>query len=438
MAEGSHLNGFEEDLNPYRIIGQQLDRAAAYLPTLPPGMLERLKRPSRTVTIEFPIEMSDGSVRMFTGYRVLHNHVRGPGKGGIRYHPDVHLDEVRALASRMTWTCAIIDVPFGGAKGAVTCNTKELRSVDLRKITRRFISELGDLIGPHTDVPAPDMYTNAQTMAWIYDTYDMMHPGRHNLPVVTGKPVDIGGTEGRHQAPAQGCLYAVRRTLARGLIPEVESLQGARVAIQGFGNSGSNAARLLSQEGARIIAVSDSGGGVHNPEGLDLAAVMLHKADTGSVVGSPGTRNITNAELLAVDCDVLIPAALENQIRADNAHAVRARLIAELANGPTTPSADRILMERGIPVLPDVLVNSGGVCVSYFEWVQNIENEKWDRQEVNERLRIKMERATNVVLDKHAEINSRKGVEPSDIRTAAMALALERVANVALERGTWP
>lgn len=438
MAEGSPLNGYEEDLNPYHIIGQQLDRAAAYLPTLPPGMLERLKRPTRTVTIEFPIEMSDGSVRMFTGYRVLHSHVRGPGKGGIRYHPNVHLDEVRALASRMTWTCAIIDVPFGGSKGAVTCNTKELRSADLRKITRRFISELGDLIGPHTDVPAPDMYTNAQTMAWIYDTYDMMHPGRHNLPVVTGKPVDIGGSEGRHQAPAQGCVYAVRRTLARGLIPQVESLHGARIAIQGFGNSGSNAARLLSQEGAIIIAVSDSGGGVFNPEGLDLAAVMLHKADTGSVVGCPGTRTVTNAELLAIECDVLIPAALENQIRGDNAHAVRARLIAELANGPTTPAADRILMERGILVLPDVLINSGGVCVSYFEWVQNIENEKWDRQEVNERLRIKIERATTVVLDKHAEINSRKGVEPADIRAAAMALALDRVANVALERGIWP
>jgi glutamate dehydrogenase (NAD(P)+) len=430
--------GDQEDLNPFHIATQQFDRAVAYMPQLKRGLLEFLKRPCRTVIVEFPIELDDGTVRNFTGYRVLHNRVRGPGKGGIRYHPDVTLDEVRALASWMTWKCAVIDVPFGGAKGGVACNPKELSTTDLRKLTRRYISDLGDLIGPHTDIPAPDVYTDAGTMAWIYDTYAMMHPGRNNLPVVTGKPLDIGGSHGRHEATARGCLFAAQRALARGVVPGLQKVDGARVAVQGFGNAGGIAAQLFHEQGAKIIAVSDSQGGIHHDKGLDLAAVSAHKAKTKSVVGLPGSRKISNEELLALECDILVPAALENQIRRDNAGSVRARLICEAANGPTTPAADRVLFERGIPVVPDILANSGGVCVSYFEWVQNIENEQWDLDEVNLKLKTKMERAADAVIDKQAEINRDGGKTPVDLRTAAFIVAIERVSNVALERGIWP
>jgi glutamate dehydrogenase (NAD(P)+) len=430
--------GAPEDLNPFHIAAQQFDRAAAHLPKTRQGLLEFLKRPARTVILEFPVELSDGHVRTFTGYRVLHSKVRGPGKGGIRYHPDVTLDEVRALAAWMTWKCAVIDIPFGGAKGGVQCNPKELNENDLRKLTRRFVSDLNGIIGPHTDIPAPDVYTNAQTMAWIYDTYDMTHPGLNNLPVVTGKPLDIGGSHGRNEATARGCLFACQRALARGAVAGLTDVRGARVAIQGFGNAGSIAARLFHEAGARIVAVSDSAGGVWREVGLDPAAVTAHKARTASVAGLEGTRPVTNDELLTLECDVLIPAALENQIRRDNASGVRARVVCEAANGPTTPAADRILFERGIAVLPDILANAGGVCVSYFEWVQNNENEQWDEDEVNQKLRAKMERATDATLDKQGEINRRSGASSVDLRTAALVVALERVARVALERGIWP
>jgi glutamate dehydrogenase (NAD(P)+) len=427
-----------EDLNSYHIAAQQFDRAIAYLPQLQRGLIDFLKRPGRSVILEFPVELEDGSVRTFTGYRVLHNHVRGPGKGGIRFHPDVTLDEVRALASWMTWKCAVIDIPFGGAKGGVCCNPKELSEKELRRITRRYISDLGDLIGPHTDIPAPDVYTNAQTMAWIYDTYAMMHPGLNNLPVVTGKPLDIGGSHGRNEATARGCLFACQQALTRGIVHGLTGTPGARVAVQGFGNAGHIAATLFQEAGARIVAVSDSHGGICQENGLDVAAVLAHKANTGSVTGMTGTRPITNAELLTLECDVLIPAALENQIRRDNAVTVRARFICEAANGPTTPASDQILFERGIPVLPDILTNSGGVCVSYFEWVQNNENEQWKVDEVNGKLRSKMEQATNTVIDRQAELNRRPGSRPMDLRTAALLVAIERVADVALKRGIWP
>jgi glutamate dehydrogenase (NAD(P)+) len=430
-----------EDLNPFHIASQQFDQAVACMPHLKRGLLDFLTRPCRTVILEFPIELDDGTVKNFTGYRVLHNRVRGPGKGGIRYHPGVTLDEVRALASWMTWKCAVIDVPFGGAKGGVACNTKDLSAGDLRKLTRRFISDLGDLIGPHTDIPAPDMYTDARTMAWIYDTYAIMHPGRNNLPVVTGKPLDIGGSYGRHEATARGCLFAAQRALARRIVPGLESVRNARVAIQGFGNAGAIAADLFHEAGAKIIAVSDSGGGIHSDNGLTPAAVAAHKAKTGSVVSMPATRDLSNEELLTVDCDLLIPAALENQIRRDNSARVRARMICEAANGPTTPAADRILFDKGIPVVPDILANSGGVCVSYFEWVQNIENEQWDLEEVNHKLKTKMERATDTVIEKQANINQQAKNQvpgPIDLRTAALIVAIERVSNVALERGIWP
>jgi glutamate dehydrogenase (NAD(P)+) len=338
----------------------------------------------------------------------------------------------------MTWKCAVIDVPFGGAKGGVCCNPKELSENDLRRITRRYVSDLGDLIGPHTDIPAPDVYTNAQTMAWIYDTYAMMHPGRNNLPVVTGKPLDIGGSYGRNEATARGCLFACQQALTRGVVPGLTGVQGARVAVQGFGNAGSIAAELFREAGASIVAVSDSRGGIYLESGLDLTAVATHKARTGSVAGLTGARAINNAALLALECDILIPAALENQIRRDNAPAVRARFVCEAANGPTTPAADLILFKRGIPVLPDILANSGGVCVSYFEWVQNNENEQWALDEVNQKLRAKMEQATNTIVDRQAEINRQPGITPVDLRTAALLVAVERVAHVALERGIWP
>ncbi len=441
-----------EDLNPLHITRQQLDRAIANFSHLQSGLIEFLKSPARTVTVCFPVEMDDGSVRMFTGYRVLHSRIRGPGKGGIRYHPDVTADEVRALASWMTWKCALIDVPFGGAKGGVVCNTKELSATELRKVTRRFVSDLGDNIGPHTDIPAPDLYTDAQTMAWIYDTYEGMHPGRNNLPVVTGKPIDLGGSLGRDEATGRGCLYATERLIASGIVPGLHQLEGARVAVQGFGNAGSVAARLFRERGAAIIALSDSQGGVFSRAGLDLDAAVAFKREHGTVVGLPETKTITNDDLLTLDCDILIPAALENQIRRDNADRIRACLICEAANGPTTPAADDLLAARGIFVLPDILANSGGVCVSYYEWVQNIENERWDLEEVHAKLLRQMQRAVDAVVERWRALNSGTQLDTvedapeetnpascaADLRCAALTVAIERVARVTLGRGIWP
>ena len=440
-----------EDLNPYHIGERQFHRALKYLPDLQRGLIEFLKSPDRTVSLNFPVQMDDGSVRNFTGHRVLHSTVRGPGKGGVRYHPDVTVDEVRALAGWMTWKTALVDVPFGGAKGGVVCDPKRLSQAELRHITRRFISDLGDTIGPYTDIPAPDMYTNAQTMAWIYDTYDAMHPGRNNLPVVTGKPIDIGGSHGRAEATGRGVLYATQQLLARGVVPALSSLDGARVVVQGFGNAGSVAARMFRDAGATILAVSDSQGGVLAESGLDVQTAIDFKGEHGTVVGLPQTETVLNEELLSLDCDVLIPAAMENQICRHNAAEVRARLICEAANGPTSPDADDILCARGIPVLPDILANAGGVTVSYFEWVQNIENERWDLSDVNDKLRQKMTRAVDSVVDKRTELMNAPLPQPSsddsetrgdppcvDLRTAALVVAIQRTADVALARGIWP
>ncbi|MDH3298125.1 MAG: Glu/Leu/Phe/Val dehydrogenase, partial [Gemmatimonadota bacterium] len=348
---------------------------------------------------------------------------------------------------------AVMNVPFGGAKGGVVCNPKNLTKDDLRMITRRYIAELGDAIGPHTDIPAPDVNTSAETMAWVFDTYAMMHPGLNNTPVVTGKPVEMGGSYGRNEATSRGCLFCVQRALSRGLVDGLESVDGATVAVQGFGNAGSIAALLFAEQGATIVAASDSRGGIYNPKGFDPAAAVARKEETGSVVGLPGTKEISNEELLALECDVLIPAALENQIRGDNADQVKARLVAEAANGPTTPAADRILFAKGIPVLPDILANAGGVTVSYFEWVQNIENEQWDEEDVNARLLTRMVRATDSVIDMQETVNGSlveiratrrqngRGDDPVqeiDLRTAALILAVRRVADVTLKRGIWP
>jgi glutamate dehydrogenase (NAD(P)+) len=425
-----------EDLNPFHIARQQVDRALEHLPAVKRGLIEYLKTPIRTITVCFPIELDDGS------------HVRGPGKGGIRYHPNVNVDEVRALAEWMTWKCALVDVPFGGAKGGVCCDPKKLGPNELRKITRRYISALGDNLGPHTDIPAPDLYTDAQTMAWIYDTYQMMHPGENNLPVVTGKPIEIGGSFGRQEATGRGILYVTQRALGAGVVPGFGSLDGARVVVQGFGDVGTVAATLFREAGAVILGVSDSQGGIHSEAGIDVAAAIEFKADHGTVVGLPHTESVTNEELVELPCDVLIPAALENQIRRDNADRIGARVVVEGANGPTTPAADDILCRRGIPVLPDILANAGGVTVSYFEWVQNIENQQWDLEEVNAKLKTRIDRATDGVVRRwRAMLAGTEDAPPDgvardrpcvDLRTAALVLAVERIADVALRRGIWP
>jgi glutamate dehydrogenase (NAD(P)+) len=442
-----------EDLNPFHIAQQQFDTAAAYIPTLPPGLDEFLKRPERLITVEFPIEKQDGTMLSFIGFRCVHNRARGPAKGGIRYHQDVTADEVRALASWMTWKCAVVDVPFGGGKGGIAFNPKEFSMGDVRKVTRRFIAALGDNIGPHTDIPAPDVNTDAGTMARIYDTYAMMHPGENCLPVVTGKPIELGGSRGRREATSRGCLFCVQQALKRGVVPGRDSVRGATVVIQGYGNAGSYAAQLFAEQGAKIIAVSDSQGGIHDPDGLDWAAALEHKRRTKSVVGYGGCEKVSNTEILTIPCDILVPAALENVIRGDNVADVKAKLVAEAANGPTTPEADKIMFQRGIPVLPDILANAGGVTVSYYEWVQNIENEQWDEDAVNGKLLKKMTRATDAVIDAQQEINSslddlqaereKRGLggsplKPVDLRMAAYVLAIKRVANVTLARGIWP
>ena len=442
-----------EDLNPYRIAQRQTDEAARFLPELEPGLIEFLKRPDKLVIVEFPVSSTTGEVLNFVGYRAVHNRARGPGKGGIRYHPDVTADEVRALSTWMTWKCAVVDVPFGGAKGGVVCNPKELSEEDVRHLTRRFISELHNHIGPYTDIPAPDVGTDAEIMAVIYDTYEMMHKGQNNLGVVTGKPVHIGGSRGRREATGRGGLHVTQRVLEREMLDGTRDLEGLDVVVQGFGNVGGVAASLFHEAGARIIAVSDSQGGIYNADGLDPEKVHEQKGSTGSVVGMDACENVSGDELLTLECDILIPAALENQIRADNVDDLRTRMILELANGPTTPDAAAELRDRDVVVVPDILANAGGVTVSYFEWIQNNKNEQWDEDEVNQRLQRVMRRATDAVLDKHEEINGsleelqsrreelgRDGepLEPADLRMAAFVVAVERVARVTEDRGIWP
>ncbi len=431
-----------ENRSPAHISHLQFQRAAAHLSGLKRGLMDFFRYPKRTITTCFPIEMEDGSVQSFHGFRVLHNNVLGPGKGGIRFHPQVDREEVTALAALMTWKSALVDIPFGGAKGGVACDTKTLSERELRRITRRFISELGNNIGPQTDIPAPDMYTNAQTMAWIYDTYDMMHPGRNNRPVVTGKPLQLGGSAGREEATARGCLIVTEHFLSRINLPGLASLQGARVAIQGFGQVGRGLARLLRSAGAKVIAVSDTQGGIHSDGGgLDIDAVEAWKREHHTVVGLPETRTITNQDLLTLDCDILFPAALGNQIHRDNATRVQARLIVEAANRPVTPDADDILHARDILVLPDILANAGGVTVSYFEWVQNIQNQEWLLSDINSRLRDKMTRATDAVYDRWRRFQTDPDTPAAcckDLRTAALAVAVERVAQATLQRGIWP
>jgi glutamate dehydrogenase (NAD(P)+) len=433
-----------ESLDLFVNATQQFERALTWVEGIKKGIIDSLINPKRTIHVRFPVNMDDGSTRTFRGFRVLHSDIRGPGKGGIRYHPDVNEAEVMALAAFMTWKTAVVDIPYGGGKGGVVCDPKQLSRREKRHVTRRFVVELGNNIGPHTDIPAPDMYTDAQTMAWIYDTYDRMHPGGNNLAVVTGKPIDIGGSLGRDEATARGSWNATEQLLRRGAVPGINALKGTRVAVQGYGNAGSNSARLFHGAGAVIVAVSDSRGGIASEKGLDPVAVLEFKKETGSVVGFPGAREISNDELLAYDCDVLIPAALECQVTASNAPDVKAKLIVEDANGPLTAAADEVLRQKGVVVLPDILANAGGVVVSYFEWVQNLENQQWDLEKVETRLNRKMCRAVDETIDRFDDLQAKydagehKGRSGPTLRDAALVTAIERIASVVLQRDIWP
>jgi glutamate dehydrogenase (NAD(P)+) len=412
-------------MNPYEIAVAQFDIAADKL-NLSHDLREVLRYPKRELIVHFPVRMDDGSIRMYTGYRVQHNVNRGPAKGGIRYSPEVTLDEVKALAMWMTWKCAVVDIPYGGAKGGVICEPKHLSKTELERLTRRYATEIAVLIGPNSDIPAPDVNTNAQVMAWIMDTISM-HEGYSVPAVVTGKPLAIGGSEGRNEATASGVLYVIRRAAEHLGI----DLRGARVAVQGFGNAGAIAARLLHNEGCRIVALSDTQGGIYNEHGLDPSQVLRHKQERGTVVDFANSQRVTNAELLEVPCDILVPAATENQITGRNAERVQARIIAEAANGPTTPDADRIFFKRDVFVIPDILANAGGVTVSYFEWVQDIQSFFWTNEEIAVRLEHIMNRAFRAVLAK-ADTYS------VDMRTAAYMLAVARVAEATQLRGIYP
>jgi len=409
----------------YRTAVQQLDGVAKRI-DLDPGIHERLRYPRRALVVSVPTLMDDGSTRVFMGYRVHHNTVLGPTKGGIRYHPEVTLGEVTALAMLMSWKCALMGLPYGGAKGGVACDPGRMSARELERMTRRYTAEVMLLIGPDLDIPAPDLGTNEQVMAWIMDTYAMTQ-GRTVPGVVTGKPLLIGGSAGRREATGRGLVYAIGQAAREARL----DLRGARVVVQGFGNVGSVAARLLWREGCLVVGVSDARGGVVNSRGLDIRELSNHVREAGTVVGFPGAEPVTNAELLELPCEVLVPAAVGGQLTVRNADRVKARLVAEGANGPTTPEADEILHERGVLVIPDILANAGGVVVSYFEWVQGLQYYFWRESEINTRLQEIMIRAFNQVV----ALARRESV---DLRTAALMLGIRRVAEGFQVRGLYP
>jgi len=402
--------------NPYKNAIKQLEIAAEKI-GLDPNITEMLKHPRRIVTVSVPVRMDDGKVKVFTGYRIQHNPWRGPYKGGIRYHPKVDLDEVKALAMWMTWKTAVVDIPYGGAKGGVTCNPKEMSQAELERMTRRYTAMILDEIGPYKDVPAPDVYTNPQVMAWIMDTYSAVK-GYQVPEIVTGKPVGIGGSLGREAATGRGVAICTREAAIKTRL----KMKGAKIVVQGYGNAGYYAATISAEMGGKLIAVSDSKGGAYNPNGINPQKLAEHKAKTGSVAGYSGTKKLTNEELLGLDCDILMPCTLEGVITSKNADKIKAKIISEGANGPTTPEADRLLYDKGVLVVPDILANAGGVTVSYYEWIQNLHREQWTEEAVNRKMEQKMVKAFNDVYETAQE-------HKVDMRTAAMMLAVKRVAD---------
>jgi glutamate dehydrogenase (NAD(P)+) len=417
-----------QHINPYDVALQQYDRAISYL-DLPRGIKEFLRKPKRELHVNFPVRMDNGDINIFTGYRVHHNTVLGPSKGGLRYAPGVDIDEVRALAMWMSWKCALVNLPYGGAKGGVVCDPYKMSQNELERLTRRYASEISLFISPHGDIPAPDMGTNAQTMAWIMDTYSMT-VGYSVPAIVTGKPINIGGSQGRTEATGRGVVICMDEALRRAGHQDPSQ---TRVAIQGFGNVGTYAAKHAFDLGYKVIAISDVTGGYMNKNGLDIDDVMAYTAKSAfnQLAGYPNADTISNAELLALDCDVLAPCAMENQITRENANAIKAFLIVEGANGPTTPEADDILCAKGVEIIPDILANAGGVTVSYFEWVQGLQSFFWDVEEVHRQLRRVLIKAYDEVLRTRSQFNV-------DMRTAAQITAIRRVGDAAITRGIYP
>lgn len=412
-------------ISPLEVARQQVDIAGKML-DLDQGILEILKKPRRTLVVSLPVRMDSRETRVFTGYRVQHNGSRGPFKGGIRYHPKVTLEEVTALAMWMTWKSAVLDIPYGGAKGGVVCDPKQMSRRELQALTRRYTTMILDFIGPYKDVPAPDVYTDEQTMAWLLDTYNQFHG--YSVPeVVTGKPIALGGSEGRREATSRGVVICAREAAKHVGVPT----KGATVAVQGFGKVGANAAQIFENEGWKVIAASDSASAVYDTGGLNVSKVIDHKNKTGKLMGLPGAKTITNEELLTLNCDVLVPAALENQLTRSNAGDVSAKIVVEGANGPTTPEADKIMDERGLLLVPDILANAGGVTVSYYEWVQNLNREHWTGEEVNQKLEEKMVKAFHDVLN----LSKERDIQ---MRTAALMLGVGRVAEALQLLGLWP
>ncbi|MEM2838738.1 MAG: Glu/Leu/Phe/Val dehydrogenase [Thermoplasmata archaeon] len=414
-----------ETLNPYQIAVEQLENVAKII-NLDKGIFEMLKIPQRVLTVQVPVRMDDGSIKVFQGYRSQHCNALGPWKGGIRYHPGVTLDEVKALSMWMTWKCAVVGIPLGGGKGGITCDPKKMSPGELERMTRRYAFAISPIIGPESDIPAPDVYTNPQTMAWIMDTYSMVR-GYTTLGVVTGKPLSLGGSKGRTEATGRGVQIIACEALKYKKMP----IKGATAAVQGFGNVGGIGAKLMQDQGMKVVAVSDSKGGIYNPKGLDIPAVMKWKEETGAVKDFKGAENITNEEILELEVDVLSPSGLENAITKKNADKIKAKITSEGANGPTTPEADEILYNNGVFVCPDVLANAGGVTVSYFEWVQGLQNYFWSEEDVNKQLNNIMVNAFYQVMEqaKKYKVNNRK---------AAYCLAVNRVAEAIKLRGIFP
>jgi glutamate dehydrogenase (NAD(P)+) len=415
----------QEDLNPFRIAKQQFNRAADYL-DLDPSMRQVLSSAKRQLIVSIPVKMDGGDVQVFEGYRVQHNIARGPAKGGIRYHPNVSLDEVKALAAWMTWKCATVGIPYGGGKGGVICDPKSLSIHELERLTRRYAFEIAPIIGPDRDIPAPDVYTDEQTMAWIMDTISMVR-GHTELGVVTGKPISLGGSQGRAEATARGCLYALREACR---VTRMD-MKGARVAIHGFGNAGANIAHMVVADGARVVAICDSKVGLYSERGIDIHEALRHKKQTSSLAGLRGVTEIPCTDVLTVDCDILLPSALENAITLANVGDVKAKIIAELANGPTTPASDRVLADAGVFLVPDILANAGGVTVSYYEWVQDQYSFFWSEKQINDTLEQTMKTAFNSVYEEAQRFDT-------DMRTGAYILAVERVAEATKVRGIFP